>query len=149
MFVVRRRGSRDIDRLQHEMEDLFQSMLTVGRPVRVRIVQGDMPAWRPAVEVYETADRLVVIVELAGMREEDIEVVIDDSVMTIRGQRTPAACEERRTIHAMGIAYGPFAADVFLPFSIDHERVEAAYESGLLRIELPRSAATRIAIGEP
>lgn len=147
MYVVRKGGNRNIERIQHDMEDVFHALMSSGRPIRVRIASGSTPAWRPPVEVYETEDALVVLVELAGMSEEDIEVVLDDSVMTIRGDRHPAVCEERRTVHAMGILYGPFAADVYLPFSVDHEVVEATYESGILRVRLPRASVTRVSIG--
>ncbi|MEX1158773.1 MAG: Hsp20/alpha crystallin family protein [Thermomicrobiales bacterium] len=147
MYVVHKGGNRNIERIQHDMEDVFHALMSTGRPIRVRIASGATPAWRPPVEVYETDDALVVLVELAGLSEEEIEVVLDDSVMTVRGDRRPAACEDRRTVHAMGILYGPFAADVYLPFSVDHDRVEADYEAGMLRVRLPRASATRIAIG--
>lgn len=148
MYVVRKGGNRNIERIQHDMEDVFHALVTSGRPVRVRIASGGLPAWRPPVEVYETDDALVVLVELAGLRDDEIEVVLDDAVMTVRGDRRPAACEERRTVHAMGILYGPFAAEIYLPFSVDNDGVEATYESGMLRVHLPRAAMTRIAIGD-
>lgn len=147
MFVVRRRGSRNIDRIQYEMEDVFQSLMSAGRPIRVRVNSDGAPAWRPAVEVYETHRELVVVVELAGVSEDQIEVVVDDEVLTIRGDRQPAHCDDRRSVHAMGIMYGPFAADVFLPFSINHEAIEATYSAGLLRITLPRETPTRVHVG--
>jgi len=147
MYVVRKGGNRNIERIQHDMEDVFHALMSSGRPIRVRIASEMTPAWRPPVEVYETDDALVVLLEVAGMNEDDIEVVLDDAVMTIRGDRRPAACEDRRTVHAMGILYGPFAAEVYLPFSVDHENVEATYEAGMLQVRLPRAAVTRIAIG--
>lgn len=147
MYVVRKGGNRNIERIQNDMEDVFQALMSSGRPIRVRIASATTPAWRPPVEVYETDDALIVFVELAGLREDEIEVVLDDAVMTVRGDRRPAACEERRTVHAMGILYGPFAAEVYLPFSVDHDGVEATYESGMLRVRLPRAAVTRISIG--
>ena len=147
MYVVRKGGNRNIERIQHDMEDVFNALMSSGRPIRVRVASRTTPAWRPPVEVYETEDSLVVLVELAGMSDDSIEVVLDDTVMSIRGDRRPAACEERRTVHEMGILYGPFAADVYLPFRVDQEGVEAEYESGMLRVRLPRAAATRIAIG--
>jgi HSP20 family molecular chaperone IbpA len=146
MFVVRRRGSRNIERIQYEMEDVFQSLMGAGRPIRVRVGAEGVPAWRPPVEVYETDRELVVSVELAGLTEEQIEVIVDESFVTIRGDRQPARCEERRTVHAMGIMYGAFAAEVFLPFSVDHEAIEATYAAGMLTIRLPREAATRVQI---
>jgi HSP20 family molecular chaperone IbpA len=145
MYVVRKGGNRNIERIQHDMEDVFHALMATGRPIRVRVSSGSS-AWRPPVEVYETDDALVVLVELAGMSEDQIEVVLDDSVMTVRGDRVPVACEDRRTVHAMGILYGPFAAEVYLPFSVNHEGVDAEYEAGILRVRLPRAASTRIPI---
>ena len=147
MFVVRRRGARSLDRIQHEMEDAFHEMVGVGTPLRVRLVTGDVPAWRPAIEVYETAEALVVVAEVAGLSDDQIEVVVDEQVMTIRGHRTVVGCDERRIVHAMGISYGPFAVDVFLPFAVNHDAIEAMYDAGMLRVTLPRAAATRIQIG--
>ena len=146
MFVVRRRNGRSIDRLQYEMEDVFQSMMGSGMPVRVRVLRGDVPAWRPAVEVYETDSELVVLAELAGVTDDQIDVAVDDAVMTIRGERRPEDCEDRRRIHTMGIVYGPFAVDIFLPFAVDSDRAEASYAAGILRVTLPRASMKRIAI---
>jgi HSP20 family protein len=149
MYVVRRGSNRNIERIQYEMEDLFHAMVTGGQPLQVRISSGSLPAWRPPLEVYETATSLVVTAELAGLTEDDFEVIVDDAVLTIRGQRMPEACDERRTVHEMGIRYGAFAADIYLPFSIDHDAVDATYEAGMLRITLPRGAATRISVASP
>jgi HSP20 family protein len=145
MFVVRRRGDRNLERIQYEMEDLFHAMLSGGHP-HVRMSGGASPAWRPPIEVYETDSALVVTAELAGLSEDQFEVLLDDTVLTIRGERLPASCDERRSVHEMGIRYGAFAADVYLPFSVEHDAVDATYDAGLLRITLPRGAATRIAV---
>jgi HSP20 family protein len=147
MFVVRGRSGRNIERIQYEMEDLFHAMLTGGQPIHVRMSGGVPPAWRPPIEVYETDSSLVVMAELAGLSEEQFEVIVDDAVLTIRGERLPAQCNDRRSVHEMGIRYGRFAADIYLPFSIDHDAVDATYEAGMLRISLPRGAATRIQVG--
>lgn len=146
MAVVRRRSDRNIERIQHEMEDLFHAMVSGGQPIRVRISSGPLPAWRPPIEVYETESLLIVITEIAGLSEDQFEVIVDDAVLTIRGERLPAPCEDRRIVHEMGIRYGTFAADIYLPFSIDHDAVTATYENGLLRIELPRGVATRVQV---
>jgi HSP20 family protein len=129
------------------MEDTFNAMLGGVGPIRVHVGQGAVPTWRPPIEVYETDDALVVAAEIAGLREEQIEVVVGDNVMSIRGERAPEACDERRSVHTMGILYGPFAADVYLPFAIEHDEIEATYTDGLLRVRLPRAEATRITIG--
>jgi HSP20 family protein len=129
------------------MEDTFNAMVGGVGPIRVHVGHGAVPTWRPPIEVYETDDALVVAAEIAGLREEQIEVVIGDNVMSIRGERAPVACDERRSVHTMGILYGPFAADVYLPFAVEHDQIEATYTDGMLRVRLPRAEATRIAIG--
>lgn len=146
IYVVRRRGSFPRERLQSDMEDAFRTALMTSRPVHTRSDEGGTPAWRPPIEVYETEDGLVVVAELAGLDEEAIEVSIDDAVVSVRGERTPLCDSNPRSIHEMSISYGPFAADVFLPFAIDAERAGATYERGMLRIDLPRRAGTRIPV---
>lgn len=146
MAVIRRRTDRNIERIQHEMEDLFHAMVSGGQPIRVRVSSGPLPAWRPPLEVYETESSLMVITEIAGLTDDQFEVIVDDAVLTIRGERLPARCDDRKIVHEMGIRYGTFAADVYLPFSVDHDAVTATYDHGFLRIELPRGAATRVRV---
>lgn len=145
MYVVRKRSGRSIERIQYEMEDTFQTMLS-GRAVGVRLSHGVPTAWRPPIEVYENDGELVVLVEVGGMVNAEFEVWIDDRVLAVRGERAPMHCDDRRRIHAMGIAYGPFAADIFLPFAVEHDAISAEYDAGILTLRLPRLAATRVAV---
>jgi HSP20 family protein len=128
------------------MEDAFRNVLMAGRPVQARIDDDGAPVWRPPIEVYETTDALIVMAELAGMTEDAMQVSVDDAIVSIRGERLPHCDDARRSTHEMSISYGPFAADVFLPFAVDSERASARYEQGLLRVELPRQAGTRIRV---
>ncbi|MDI3339049.1 MAG: Hsp20/alpha crystallin family protein [Sphaerobacter sp.] len=140
MLIVRRQGSRGTDRIQQEMEEVFRALVISGRPLS----RSHVGVWRPPVEVYECETALVVTVEIAGMREEDLQVVVDESVLHIAGLRQNTAPHPKRTYHEMGIAYGPFEAEVFLPFPVVLDAVEAVYEHGFLRVTLPRAQATRI-----
>lgn len=140
MLIVRRQGGRETGRIQQDMEEVFRSLVIGGRPLsRYRV-----GVWRPSVEVYESESALVVTVELGGVREEDVRVVVDDSLLHISGVRQNPASHQKRIYHEMGIAYGPFEAEVFLPFAVRLDEVEAVYESGFLRVTLPRAQATRI-----
>jgi HSP20 family protein len=146
MFVVRQRGARNVDRIQSEMEDLFHAMSSANRPLHIRVQHGQSTAWRPPIEVYETDVELIVLAEIAGLRDDDIQVVLDDTILSIRGERHPLCGAGQRSIHEMGILYGPFAADIYLPFAIVQDAVEASYDNGLLRIRMPRPARTQIPI---
>ncbi len=99
-------------------------------------------AWRPALEVYETATALVVRVELAGIDGEELAVALDGDTLTVEGQRTPEAHDEgaSRQYHEVGIPYGPFRAQVRLPFPVERDATEAEYEQGFLTVRLPRAA---------
>lgn len=140
MLIVRRHGSRETDRIQQEMEEIFRSLVIGGRPLS----RSHVGVWRPPVEVYECDSALVVTVELAGVQEEQVSVMVDETGLRVEGVRQNPSAHQKRTYHEMGIAYGPFAAEVFLPFPVLLDEVEAVYESGLLRVTLPRAQATRI-----
>ncbi len=140
MLIVRRRGSRETGRIQQDMEQVFRSLVIGVRPIS----RSHIGVWRPPVEVYECEDCLVVTVEIAGVQEEEISVIVDESLLRVAGTRQNPSATQKRTYHEMGIAYGPFEAQVFLPFSIVLDKVEAAYEGGFLKVSLPRAQATRI-----
>ncbi|MBI4498723.1 MAG: Hsp20/alpha crystallin family protein [Chloroflexi bacterium] len=99
--------------------------------------------WHPPIDVYETADGLVVKAELAGMDEADMEVLLYPDALVITGHREDAAPHRADLIyHEAGIRYGPFRCDVYLPLAVDGERVEASYNRGFLTIMLPRAATS-------
>ena len=98
------------------------------------------PRWRPEADVYETAVAVVVLVELAGVDEEEIEVLLFEDALVIEGRRTIPTCEEGGLYHAVGIRQGPFRLEVPLRAAIDPAGVDARYERGLLRIRLPKSS---------
>ncbi len=137
MYVVRR--SRP-ERVQQEMEAVFRTLM----PGQPSVAHGQPTVWRPALEVYETADALVVCAEIAGMDEGKLRVVIDSDVLSIRGERPDHHHAEKRSYHEARIPYGAFGADVFIPFPVESERTEAEYQNGFLRIVLPRTAARTI-----
>lgn len=140
MLIVKRHGSREADRIQREMEEIFRS-LVIGSRSFARTYVG---SWRPPVEVYESDDALIVTMELAGIRDDDVRVIVDDSAIHIRGVRENPVARQKRIYHEMGIAYGAFEAEVFLPFPVELDQVDAVYENGYLRVVLPRVRATRI-----
>ena len=145
MIVVRRTRPRDPERVQQEMEAVFRTLMP-GRPA---VAPGRPAPWRPALEVYETDEALVVSAEVAGMAEDDLRVVIDGEMLTIRGTRADRGQTEKRCYHEARIPYGAFGADVYIPFPVDPERAEADYSNGFLRIVLPRLVARTIVPRQP
>ena len=101
------------------------------------LVQG---RWRPDADTYETATTFEIIVDLAGVEEDDFEVQIFEDALVVEGRRDLPSCQEEAVYHAAGIRQGPFQLELPLPAPVDPERVEAHHERGLLRITLPKRA---------
>jgi len=142
MDRTRRLPSRNAEQIQSEMEGLFRALVNQQRTMHHQVAGG----WRPHLEVYETSEALTVRAELAGIDEETLDVAVEEHLLRVRGVRRREANnnEERRVYHQMDIAYGPFAAEVFIPFAIATDEVEASYENGVLQVILPKVPARRV-----
>lgn len=102
--------------------------------------------WRPATDVYEVEDAVVVRIEIAGMRDSDFSILLNERSLIVRGIRPDNP--ERRAYHQMEIRFGEFMSEVELPFLVDTEKIEAVYQAGFLRIVLPRAKPHHIQIEE-
>jgi HSP20 family protein len=140
MIIVRRSSHRDPERVKQEMEQMFRSLL----PTRPQVAVKGNGLWRPPVEVYETEESLVITVEIAGIDENDLNLVVDGDRLLIRGDRPDRRQSEKRSYHEARIPYGAFGADVFIPFPVDTDQTEAEYSNGFLRIVLPRQVPRTI-----
>ena len=100
--------------------------------------------WTPPTDVYENESSLIVKVEVAGMREEDFEVAVEDQILIIRGSRQSQ--NERRAYHQMEIRYGRFEITVGLPSGVDLEGASAEYKEGFLTITFPKLRAKQIEV---
>jgi HSP20 family protein len=95
--------------------------------------------WRPATDIYETPEAILVKMELAGMREEDIEVTLYEDALVVAGRRADdAELDSAIYYHEAQIRYGPFRAEIMLPGAVQREGVEAHFENGFLRLKLPK-----------
>jgi HSP20 family protein len=102
------------------------------------------PAWQPPTDVYELEEILVVRVEIAGMREEGFSIQLNGRILSIRGARQDVT--ERRAYHQMEIRFGEFSIDLELPVHVDPEQVQATYNNGFLRVQLPKARPRQISI---
>lgn len=140
MIVVRRIRPRPNTRRQSDIESLYQTLLTGGGAAE----RNRRHVWRPPFEVYETADALEVVAEIAGMNGDDVDIVLEGDVLTIQGDRPdPGKCQQR-SYHIARIGYGSFAVEISLPFQVEVEAATADYENGFLRVSLPRAKGRTI-----
>ena len=107
---------------------------TIGWQVRSSV-------WTPPTDLYETEDGFVVKVEIAGMREEDFEMAIENNVLMISGNRSDL--NERRAYYQMEIRTGKFEIAIEMPALINVEKAIAEYKDGFLMINLPKANAKR------
>jgi HSP20 family molecular chaperone IbpA len=94
--------------------------------------------WRPDADMVETATAVEIMVDLAGVADDDFEVQLFEDALVVEGRRQLPSYQEGAVYHAAGIRQGPFRVELPLPAPVDSERVEAHYNRGLLRITLPK-----------
>lgn len=94
----------------------------------------------PELNVYETEKMFEITVELPGMSKDDIDISIDDHVLTISGERKAHHREENngRRYHRIESRFGSFSRSLPLPNVIDSEKINATYENGVLAISIPK-----------
>jgi HSP20 family protein len=98
-------------------------------------------AWSPPTDVFETEENLVIKVEVAGMRDDDFELVVGKDLLMISGNRPDQ--NERRAYHQMEIMSGRFEIAIQLPVHIDIEKSLAEYKDGFLMIVFPKTSQHR------
>ena len=97
--------------------------------------------WRPPADVCESASTIVVTVDLAGIDQDDLDVVLFEDALIVEGRRRLPS-DPGVVYHLAEIRQGPFRLELGLPGSIDQERVDARYDQGLLRITLQKARAS-------
>jgi HSP20 family protein len=93
----------------------------------------------PSVEVKELADGYEIAAELPGLDEKDIELTIQDGILTLRGEKQAERKEEKENVHFSERSYGTFLRTFRLPSDVDESRVAAQFEKGVLVVKLPKA----------
>ncbi len=122
----------EVDRLNRMFDAVFS-----GEPLT-------SSAWVPAVDIYETAEKDVIVkVEVPDMKREDIKVTFENNVLTIEGERKASEDVKNEQYHRIERRYGAFRRSFTMPASVDGTRVQAAYADGVLKITLPQRAEAK------
>jgi HSP20 family protein len=101
----------------------------------------------PPLDVRETDDEYLVMVDLPGVKSEDVSIEFNDQVLTISGSRVPVETGESQVVER---PYGSFVRNLTLPKGVDSDRIEADYHDGVLELHIPKPAEVKpkkIAIG--
>ena len=124
------------DSLSDQIRHVGEAMQRAARGRFFRFSPPD--AWQPATNLYETEDRYVVCVDLAGVNREEIDVEVQQNVLVIRGQRESPRPQSRSKVHLMEIDHGNFRRTIAIPSSVEMANIKARYVDGYLWVELPK-----------
>ena len=91
------------------------------------------------MNVSETENEIRITAELPGVTEQDIDISLDDDVLTIRGEKKFERTDDKENFHFVERSYGTFQRSLRLPFPVDPEQVQASFENGVLTVTVPKT----------
>ena len=135
MTIVRWDPFKDVATLQDRINRLFNESFG-----QTRDLEDDMKAcaWRPAVDIYEAENEIVLRAELPGIRKEDIAVEVKDNLLTLRGERFPDPDISDEKYYRREICFGTFERSFTLREIIKPEQIKATVRDGVLNISIPK-----------
>lgn len=142
---IRRRGDvfGDLSRMQEDMNRFFDDFFGEHRR---GLAEG---AWLPAVDVSETENEFVVRAELPGMSHEDIDINVQNNILTLKGEKKQEKTEEHESFHRLERSYGTFSRSFTLPSGVSPDDINAGFKDGVLEVTMPKAEeakAKKIAI---
>lgn len=125
---------RDLMAIQDRMNRLFQETIARQRGEE----ELELGQWSPAVDIYETGERIVLRADLPGLEQSEIEVRVDDNTLTLRGDRKAPSDVKPEDFHRAERPHGPFMRSFSLPQNVDQAGIRATHKNGVLEVVLPR-----------
>jgi HSP20 family protein len=135
MSLVRWEPFRDLLALQDRLNRGFDAARQPG--------EEQLGTWAPAVDIYETEKEIVLKADLPGMNLADVDISLNNSVLTVRGERRFEKEVKEDNYHRVERAYGNFVRTFTLPNTVNAEQIEASYDAGVLRITMPKREEAR------
>ena len=124
--------------MRKEMERYLEHFANWRRPLAVF----SPGSWQPLMDLYETGEELVILIDLAGVSCEEIELTLSGSVLIVKGERKDHLQGRRRAFHLMEINFGPFERSLELPVNVDSDNVRTSCQDGFLEVVFPKAAET-------
>ncbi len=123
---------RDLSEFQHRLGSVFGQL-----PVKPGNEGANL--WSPAVDIIEDEKEFLVKVELPEVKRDDVQVTVENGVLTIHGERKLEKEEKNRRYHRMERSYGSFTRSFSLPDGADASKVRAEFKDGLLKVHMLKS----------
>lgn len=139
MAIVRWEPFRDLvsiqDRMNRIFDDAFRGTGRQGAGEEDWALGG---SWAPPVDIYEHDGTLVLKAELPGIEPKDVDVRVENNVLTLRGERKFDQEVKRESCHRVERAYGTFTRSFTLPSVVDTQGIKAEFKDGVLRVTMPK-----------
>lgn len=130
--IARLEPFRGLSTLQDQFNRLFNESF------RTHSEESALTSWAPAVDIYETPNELVVKADLPDVNEKDIDVRVENNLLTIRGERKFEKSVSEENFLRVERTYGSFSRSFSLPNTVNAETIGAEYKNGVLTVTLPK-----------
>jgi HSP20 family protein len=135
MTIVRWEPLREFSTLQNEMNRLFNTVFDAPSPGGNG---STLRRWMPAMDLVETGDHFVLRADLPGLSQEDVKIELEDTVLTVSGERRAEHESGGEGYYRVERAFGAFSRSLTLPKGIDPEAVSASFDRGVLEVRIPK-----------
>ncbi len=138
-FVPFRSAMGDVAVLQNRLNSIFQDF------ARPEMQQESLAAGNfvPPVDIYEDEHKLVLKLEVPGVKQQDLDIQVENQTLTVKGQRGFEAEEKEENFHRIERRFGSFVRSFTLPLTVDTGSVSAKYDAGVLSIQLSKKEAAK------
>jgi len=146
-------GFDSLTGLKDEMNHLFDEFFTGFERRTPRMLRSYEPGWllggrrgelTPAVDVAEDEKAVTLTAELPGLKDEDVEVVLRDDMLTVKGEKKSEREEKKENYHLTERRYGAFERTFRLPETADADKIKAAFDDGVLTVTVPKKAEAKV-----
>ena len=139
MAITRWDPFRDVLALQNRMNSLFQEYNRTQNDHDALATS----AFVPPVDIYEDEHKIVLNLEVPGLKQSDLDIQLENNVLSVKGERKFEKEEKEENFHRIERRYGSFFRSFTIPNTVNPESVKASYDAGVLRIELEKRAEAR------
>ena len=135
MALIRWEPARELNTIQNEMNRLFNTFFDQPLPNGGNIGQR---RWLPAMDLVESDDDFVLRADLPGLSEKDVNIELEDNVLTVSGERRSEHEERKEGFYRVERASGSFSRSLTLPEGVNPEAIKAGFDRGVLEIRIPK-----------
>ena len=139
-FVPFRSTLSDVAVLQNRLNSIFSDFARPAGEMQESLATGNFV---PAVDIYEDEHKLVLKLEVPGVKQEDLDIRVENQTLTVKGERKFEAEEKEENFHRIERRFGSFVRSFTLPQTVNAESISAKYDAGVLSIELAKKEAAK------